>query len=224
MPAADKGKSSGSISTVIYRDSKVWLNGHYLGRHASGYTGFRYDITPSSTAAAANVLAVHVDPRHFEGWWYEGGGIYRHVWLNVADPVARRAVGNVRLREPAGAGAPRQSLRPRQSQIKTTLANAARRPSRSHAGFKGDGRRGHELSRPFRRRVTVPAGKKLETTQQAASCRSRASGRSKRLISTILSLAFNRTVSKIDCRCRRPSASAPFASTPTRDSSSTASR
>ena len=25
--------------------------------------------------------------RKNEGWWYEGGGIYRHVWLNVAAPV-----------------------------------------------------------------------------------------------------------------------------------------
>lgn len=31
------------------------------------------------------MLAVHVDPRQSEGWWYEGGGIYRHVWLNAAD-------------------------------------------------------------------------------------------------------------------------------------------
>ena len=28
-----------------------------------------------------NVLAVYVDTVHHEGWWYEGAGIYRHVWL-----------------------------------------------------------------------------------------------------------------------------------------------
>src|SRR5436853_168875 len=29
----------------IYRDSKVWINGYYLGSNASGYTGVCYDIT-----------------------------------------------------------------------------------------------------------------------------------------------------------------------------------
>ncbi|MHB1767619.1 MAG: hypothetical protein ACYCUV_07175 [Phycisphaerae bacterium] len=28
-----------------------------------------------------------MDPRKCEGWCYAGGGIYRHVWLNVADPL-----------------------------------------------------------------------------------------------------------------------------------------
>ena len=49
----------------------------------------RSDSTSAKAAyyGRPNVLAVHVDPRHYEGWWYEGGGIYRHVWLNVAAPV-----------------------------------------------------------------------------------------------------------------------------------------
>ena len=34
-----------------------------------------------------NVLAVRVDARQSEGWFYEGGGIYRHVWMFIAEPV-----------------------------------------------------------------------------------------------------------------------------------------
>ena len=34
-----------------------------------------------------NVLVVWVDPTANEGWWYEGGGIYRHVWLEYAAPL-----------------------------------------------------------------------------------------------------------------------------------------
>ena len=34
-----------------------------------------------------NILAVRADARAQEGWWYEGGGIYRHVWLNIASPL-----------------------------------------------------------------------------------------------------------------------------------------
>ena len=87
LPASDKGRSLWVDFDGVYRDSKVWLNGHFLGRHASGYTSFRYDIAPYANYGGRNVLAVHVDPTHTEGWWYEGGGIYRHVWLNKAAPV-----------------------------------------------------------------------------------------------------------------------------------------
>ena len=35
-----------------------------------------------------NVLAVYVETDEHEGWWYEGGGIYHHVWLNKTADVA----------------------------------------------------------------------------------------------------------------------------------------
>ena len=49
----------------------------------------------SSAPGAQNWLAVFVDPDngpqggsvHGSGWWYEGGGIYRHVRLVRANPV-----------------------------------------------------------------------------------------------------------------------------------------
>ena len=87
LPASDKGKSVWIDFDGVYRDSKVWLNGTLLGEHPSGYTSFRYDISKAAHYGGMNTLAVHVDPTAQEGWWYEGGGIYRHVWLNVADPL-----------------------------------------------------------------------------------------------------------------------------------------
>ncbi|MCW3061812.1 MAG: Beta-galactosidase/beta-glucuronidase [Capsulimonas sp.] len=85
LPAADKGKSVWIDFDGVYRDAKVYLNGQLLGEHPCGYTSFRYDISQSAHYGGKNVLAVFVDPTKFEGWWYEGGGIYRHVWLNVAN-------------------------------------------------------------------------------------------------------------------------------------------
>ena len=35
-----------------------------------------------------NTIAVRVDATKFEGWFYEGAGIYRHVWLDKTAPVA----------------------------------------------------------------------------------------------------------------------------------------
>jgi len=71
----------------VFRDSIAWLNGHYLGRHLSGYTGFGYDITDYANYGNRNVVVVRVDASFFEGWFYEGAGIYRHVWLTRADPL-----------------------------------------------------------------------------------------------------------------------------------------
>ncbi len=72
----------------IFRNSTLWVNGRKVGSHVSGYTGVVYDITPYIHCdGKANVLAVRVDGRNGEGWWYEGCGIYRHVWLIATDKL-----------------------------------------------------------------------------------------------------------------------------------------
>ncbi len=87
LPASDQGHRLWIDFDGIYRNSQIWLNGHLLGTHPSGYTSFRYDITDAARYGGTNVLAVRADARGSEGWWYEGGGIYRHVWLNKSDPL-----------------------------------------------------------------------------------------------------------------------------------------
>ncbi|HVS98233.1 MAG TPA: beta-galactosidase GalA, partial [Puia sp.] len=71
----------------IYRDSKVWINGFYLCANASGYSGFSCDITDYLRYGHDNVIVVRVDASQYEGWYYEGAGIYRHVWLNKYNAV-----------------------------------------------------------------------------------------------------------------------------------------
>lgn len=66
----------------IFRDANVWINGIYLGNNKSGYMGFAYDITDFIHYDRENVMVVRVDATQYEGWFYEGAGIYRHVWLN----------------------------------------------------------------------------------------------------------------------------------------------
>ena len=66
----------------IYRNAKIWINGFYLGNNMSGYSGAAYDITDYIKFDRDNVLVVRVDASQYEGWFYEGAGIYRHVWLN----------------------------------------------------------------------------------------------------------------------------------------------
>lgn len=87
LPASDKGKALWLDFDGVYRDSVVYLNGKELGRHPCGYTPFSYDISEAANYGGSNVLAIQVNAQKQEGWWYEGGGIYRHVWLHKADPV-----------------------------------------------------------------------------------------------------------------------------------------
>src|SRR5262249_62095116 len=54
---------------------------------------FEYDIGKFAKAGP-NTLVVRVDASRFEGWFYEGAGIYRHVWLTKRDPIHVAHWGN----------------------------------------------------------------------------------------------------------------------------------
>ena len=88
LAAADRGKRLWLEFDGVYRDSRVFLNGFLLAHQESGYNGFRCDITDLANCGGKNVLAVRVDASQFEGWFYEGAGIYRHVWLEKTAPLA----------------------------------------------------------------------------------------------------------------------------------------
>ncbi len=87
VAASDLGKRIGLEFDGVFRDSQVWVNGHYVGREESGYTSFAYNISEVLNYGAENVVAVRVDASLEEGWFYEGAGIYRHVWLVKTSPL-----------------------------------------------------------------------------------------------------------------------------------------
>jgi len=87
VPATDLGRRIGIEFDGVFRESVVWINGFYLGRQPSGYTGFRYDLTDYLNYGGENVISVRADVTLEEGWFYEGAGIYRHVWLNKTAPL-----------------------------------------------------------------------------------------------------------------------------------------
>src|SRR4029078_3179837 len=70
-----------------YRDTMVVFNGFYIGRHGGGYDPFSFDLTDFASQGAPHVLLVLVDATLSDGWFYEGGGVYRHVWLVKTAPV-----------------------------------------------------------------------------------------------------------------------------------------
>ncbi len=87
IPAADIGKRIGIRFDGVFRNSEIWVNGFYLGQEKSGYSSFQYDITDYLNYGGENLVAVRVDAGLEEGWFYEGAGIYRNVWLIVTSPL-----------------------------------------------------------------------------------------------------------------------------------------
>ena len=164
LPKSDRGKSLWIDFDGVYRDSIVWLNGHYLGRHQSGYTSFRYDIARLANYGGKNVLAVHVDPTHFEGWWYEGGGIYRHVWLNVAAPLHVAPWGTFvtsQLPEPTSGG----PAAPARVSVQTTVANDATTDAAATVVSRIVDDTGETVA-TANTPVTVSAGQRQDVSQQ----------------------------------------------------------
>ena len=89
IPATARGKLIFIEFDGVYRNSEVWINGHYLGKRPYGYSTFEYELTPYlNYGAKSNVIAVKVDnSRQPNSRWYSGSGIYRNVWLTTLDPV-----------------------------------------------------------------------------------------------------------------------------------------
>ena len=87
LPADAKGKHFELLFDGIFRDSRVWVNGFYCGGERSGYLSQCYDITDYLNFGGENLICVRADASIEEGWFYEGGGIYRHVNLIETSPL-----------------------------------------------------------------------------------------------------------------------------------------
>ena len=72
----------------IFRNARVWFNGFYMGTEPSGYVTQVYDITPYVNYGGDNLICVRADASLEEGWFYEGAGIYRDVWLDKSAEVS----------------------------------------------------------------------------------------------------------------------------------------
>ncbi|XHR27650.1 MAG: sugar-binding domain-containing protein [Chthoniobacteraceae bacterium] len=90
FPASASGKIAWLEFDGVFRDSSYWLDGKLLGPHQSGFIGNQIDLGPALAGKRAT-LAVWVDPPDPEGWWYDGGGIYRHISTKLENQSAAAA-------------------------------------------------------------------------------------------------------------------------------------
>jgi beta-galactosidase len=87
LPADDGGRRITVEFDGAYRETMVVFNGFYIGTHGGGYDPFSFDVTDFANPGGRNVLLVRVDATLSDGWFYEGAGIYRHVWLVKTHPL-----------------------------------------------------------------------------------------------------------------------------------------
>ncbi|WP_263381239.1 glycoside hydrolase family 2 protein [Granulicella arctica] len=157
-PSAWKGKRVVVEFDGVYRDSTVYLNGHKLGTHPYGYTGFTYDLTDGLAWQGKNVLAVRVDnSAQPNSRWYSGSGIYRHVRVLVLNPIHVANFG-------VFITTPQISETSATVAIKTKVANDSAAPSEVAVRTTLFDRDGHEAGKK-ESSITVPAGKDFEMAQ-----------------------------------------------------------
>lgn len=87
VPASDAGRRIWVEFDGVFRDALVFVNGCFIGRNNNGYAAIRFDLSDFLSYGAKNCIAVRVDASFGDGWFYEGAGIYRHVWLSKTGPI-----------------------------------------------------------------------------------------------------------------------------------------
>src|SRR5580693_1066018 len=81
----DDGKRISIEFDGAFRSALIFLNGYFIGRNDNGYAPFCFDVSDFLRYGEKNYLVVRMDASFGDGWFYEGAGIYRHVWMTKTD-------------------------------------------------------------------------------------------------------------------------------------------
>jgi len=87
IPSSDLGRRITVEFDGAFRDAIVFVNGCFIGRNNNGYAPFQFDLTDFLAYGAKNYIVARVDASFGDGWFYEGAGIYRHVWMTKTDAL-----------------------------------------------------------------------------------------------------------------------------------------
>lgn len=93
VPQEWKGKAIYLEFEGVGQQAEVYINGQFVGRHLGGYTAFRYPVAQYLQFGASNLVAIKASnaynpdlaPLSADFNFY--GGIYRPVWVEVAEPI-----------------------------------------------------------------------------------------------------------------------------------------
>lgn len=87
IPASDAGRRVSVQFDGAFHSALLFVNGCYIGRSDDGYAPFTFDISDFLQYGEKNYIVIRMDATYASGWFYEGAGIYRHVWLVKQDKL-----------------------------------------------------------------------------------------------------------------------------------------
>lgn len=107
LDQADRGKHIAIHFEGVASFCEIHINGIPMKNNYTAGIGFEIDITDIARYGDdVNVVSVYCEnEKDFEGWYYEGGGIYRHVWLIKTGKVHVDLWGTYVISVPAENGA-----------------------------------------------------------------------------------------------------------------------
>lgn len=149
VPASDAGRRIWVEFDGAFRDVIVFVNGCFIGRNNNGYAPFRFDLSDFLAYGGPNVITLRVDASFGDGWFYEGAGVYRHVWLLKTEPVHLTRWDSV-VRSHLEGGAARLSL-------STSVTNTGAAPVRARVRWDILGPDGALAARTASEEALVPA-------------------------------------------------------------------
>lgn len=131
--AIQKGREFWLDFEGIFRNSQIFLNGQLAAEQPSGYLPIHINATRFVSPDGFLCIAVRVDPSKAEGWWYEGGGIYRPVRLTSVSELHVEPDG-VRV-QPIVVG---DASNPSQAKLKieAQVSNRSQMPANCQARFR----------------------------------------------------------------------------------------
>lgn len=83
----NKNKQVHIFFQSVYNTSKVWINGHFIGKNDFGFLPFNFDITKYIYNDKPNRVTVLVNNTYKSGAMWNWGGIRRPVWLEITPPI-----------------------------------------------------------------------------------------------------------------------------------------
>jgi len=145
IQASDLGRRISVEFDGAFRDVLVFVNGCFIGRNDNGYAPFSFDLTDFLSYGAKNYIVARVDASFGDGWFYEGAGIYRHVWLTKTDALHLGKWESVVRTELKGSTATltletvvqNEGLKPESASVEWQIIDAVGKPI---PGFSGAGR------------------------------------------------------------------------------------
>lgn len=87
IPNYDPEKVYAIYFDGVYKNSEVWINGHFLGKRPNGFIPFQYDLTPYLNSKNNDILVKVDHIEYADSRYYSGSGIYRNVYFIQQNPT-----------------------------------------------------------------------------------------------------------------------------------------